>query len=168
MGRRRAGGLGLLWNEEVEIQLLSYSINHIDVEVKDIFENKSWRFTGFYGNPEDDKKALSWNLLSILKNQSDLPWLCAGDFNEILMESEKMGGVGRRNQLIQNFRNILNFCNLHDLGFTRYPFTWSNGREGDDNIQERLDRYVASESWSSLYLKSKLSMRKNLSLIIAL
>lgn len=32
-------------------------------------------------------KHLSWNLLTQLSNQSDLPCLCGGDFNEILMES---------------------------------------------------------------------------------
>lgn len=102
-------------------------------------------------HPEEQKKSLSWNLLAILNNQNALPWLCTRDFNEILMESEKKGGAGRRNQLIKNFRDILNICNLHDLGFTGYPFTWSNGREGDDNIQERLDRCLASDSWSYLY-----------------
>lgn len=59
MSIRRAGGLKLLWNEELEIELLSYSQNHIDVKVKDIAEDKSWRFTRFYGNPKEEKKALS-------------------------------------------------------------------------------------------------------------
>lgn len=114
-GRRRAGGLGLLSNEDLEIDLLSFSQNHIDVKVKDVLDDKEWRFIGFYGYLEDNKKFLSWKLLSLLKSQSDLPWLCGGDFNEILMDPEKRGGVERRSQMIQTFRDTLYECNFQDL-----------------------------------------------------
>lgn len=32
-GRRRSGGLALLWQDPILIQLRSFSINHIDVQV---------------------------------------------------------------------------------------------------------------------------------------
>ena len=38
------------------------------------------------------KRSESWNLLCMLKSQSTLPWLCARDFNEILLAEEKIGG----------------------------------------------------------------------------
>lgn len=41
-GRRRAGGLSLLWDEDVEIEKLSYSQNHIDATVKDIMDENTW------------------------------------------------------------------------------------------------------------------------------
>lgn len=44
-GRKRAEGLGLLWDKEAKTNLISFSQNHIDVRVKDIGENKDWRFT---------------------------------------------------------------------------------------------------------------------------
>ena len=34
-------------------------------------------------------KYLTLNLLKSLKHQSSLPWICFGDFNEILYSSEK-------------------------------------------------------------------------------
>lgn len=133
-GRRRAGGLGLLWDEELVVDLLSYSLNHIDVKVK---------------------KILSWDLLTILKNHSDLPWLCGGDFNEILLDSEKSSGVDRRRQSIKLFRDTLNLCNFQDMGFLGHPFTWTNGRDGDGNIEERLDRFLATKDWMNLFPYSK-------------
>lgn len=99
-GKRRFGGLGLLWEEDLEIELLSYSQNHIVVKVNESLEGKMWRFTGFYGYPEDSNKNLSWNLLLMLKNLNNLPWLCGGDFNNILMAKEKKKGDGRRDSLI--------------------------------------------------------------------
>lgn len=72
----------------MEIILLSFSQNHIDVKLTDVIENKLWRFICFYGHPEENKKFLLWNLMSMLKTQNDLPWLCAGNFNEILLDIE--------------------------------------------------------------------------------
>lgn len=40
---------------------------------------------------------------------------------------------------------FLDVCGLKDLGFEGYPFTWSNGRQGNENI--RLDRVVDSTSF---------------------
>jgi len=42
-------------------------------------------------------------------------------------------------------------CGLYDLGFSGYEFTWDNRREGDEIIEERLDRFCASLEWSGLF-----------------
>lgn len=41
----------------------------------------------------------------------------------------------------------MDFCKLEDLGFIGHPFTWSNNRGGNENLQERLDRFVATNAW---------------------
>jgi hypothetical protein len=46
---------------------------------------------------------------------------------------------------MQAFRDVLSDCSL-DLGFVRDPYTWKRGR-----IRERLDRAVASPSWSAMF-----------------
>ena len=38
-----------------------------------------------------------------------------------------------------------------DLGFAGNPFTWSSNRMGLENIKERLDRGLASPSWTHLH-----------------
>lgn len=66
-------GLGLLWNNDLNIDLMSLSLNHIDVRVRDEVVNTDWRFTGFYGNPEEANKSLLWDLLNTLSVVSTLP-----------------------------------------------------------------------------------------------
>ena len=38
-------------------------------------------------------------------------------------------------------------CQLEDLGYKGYPFTWTNKRPGDANTKLRLDRAVATKGW---------------------
>ena len=44
---------------------------------------------------------------------------------------------------------------LQDFGFIGYRFTWSNGRKGSDNVQERLDQFVATADWVNTWCNSQ-------------
>ena len=61
--------------------------------IGEIENEKTWRFTGFYGDPDTKKNQGSWDMLCLLKNNSTLPRLCVGDFNEIVSDEKKMRGV---------------------------------------------------------------------------
>ena len=98
----RGGGLALLWMNEIEAEILSFSNNHID--------GSFWRFTGFYGSPEVIHRDQSWDLRRMLNDTNNMPWLCAGDFNEILATDEKMGGSLRPLRQIENFKRVLQDC----------------------------------------------------------
>ncbi|KAH6771766.1 hypothetical protein C2S52_005519 [Perilla frutescens var. hirtella] len=86
-----------------------------------------------------------------LKRQGSPCWLYAGDFNEILYHHEKSGGSARDDGKIEKFRDTLRECGLEDLGFKGFKFTWSNNQDEDTLIQERLDRFLASEEWLALF-----------------
>ena len=75
------------------------------------------------------------------------PWLCFGDFNAILHSSEKQSLRQPQNSQINEFREALESCQLEDLGYKGYPFTWTNKRPGDANTKLRLDRAVATKGW---------------------
>ncbi|KAK3187993.1 hypothetical protein Dsin_027554 [Dipteronia sinensis] len=91
----KARGLCLYWSKEVNVELLSYSHAHIDVRIRRI-NKQSWRFTGFYGDPDGTQRCHSWSLLKRLAGMSNLPWVCIGDFNEVCYNSEKSGGLRKR------------------------------------------------------------------------
>ena len=73
----------LFWKNGIEVDVESSSLNHIDAIVNKTSE-KPWRFIGFYGELETHRRFESWSLLRQLHRQSSLPWLCTGDFNEIV------------------------------------------------------------------------------------
>ena len=91
----KSGGIALLWIREVEVEIKSFSRFHIDAVVTDYSLDLSWRLTGFYGNLDINLRRESWNLLRMLNSQYQMPWVCTGDYNEILSATEKCGGPER-------------------------------------------------------------------------
>ena len=146
----RGGGLAMLWNSETNVQVKSFSKHHIDVEIQ--MENgRQVRCTRVYGHLETRQKRHTWTLLRRLTDLSSSPWLCFRDFNEILHPCEKNGGNERHPNLIHDFREALRDCDLLDVGFEGYLFTWSNGRYGPTFVEERLDRFVSNNAWRDIF-----------------
>ena len=142
----QGGGLALLWRENINLAVLTSSDRHIDASI-DFGMDDAWRFTGFYSDPETANREHSWSLLRDLSQRLALPWICMGDFNEIIWLEEKQGWLDRPERQMQGFRDALDFCGLKDLGFNGFPFTWCNRRPGDQNVWIRLDRGIATVDW---------------------
>lgn len=66
------GGLAMLWNSNVDVNIASFSSHHIDAEVCNE-KGKRWRCTGIYGNPEASQKRHTWTLLRRLAGLSVSP-----------------------------------------------------------------------------------------------
>ena len=128
------------------VEVLSFSNNHIDFRIGDLTSEEKCRFIGFYGYSVVRERWKSWELLRKLSETQSLPWLCAGDFNEILYDDEKLGGVLRSTKQMENFRSVLHNCNLEEVPFSGPKFTWSRGK-GPNMIFERLDRALSNEDW---------------------
>ncbi|XP_050280935.1 pentatricopeptide repeat-containing protein At1g08070, chloroplastic-like [Quercus robur] len=109
----------------------------------------------FYGWPEEQRKHELWQLLKHLHTRISTPWLCVGDYNEILSSNEKQGGVPKPLNHMEAFRATLLHYGLEDLGFQGNIFTWNNGRHGNAFVQERLDRACATAEWKEIYPETR-------------
>lgn len=148
----RSGGLALIWNNDVKITILDANKMMIDEYITSCNTNHNWYATGYYGSPYHNAKHLTCesinNLYNSRKNDS---WLIFGDFNLVLNHSEKLGGADLDAPLTNLFNNTLNNCDLTDLGFIGYKYTWANNQANHHHIQERLDRYCANSNWISKF-----------------
>lgn len=147
----KSGGMALFWGEEIRVDIQNFSQRHINGIIKTTYSDVPWKFTGFYGHPDIAKRHEAWELLKVLGNLSPAPWLCIGDFNEIVSLSEKWGSNGRSSHQMKKFQSILHDCDLSDLGYRGPKYTWSNGRKGQDYAKERLDRGVANSTGCNLF-----------------
>ncbi|CAL9001349.1 unnamed protein product, partial [Prunus brigantina] len=100
----------------------------------------TFRVTGFYGHPDQTQRHHSWELLRRLGRVDFGPWLCCGDFNEVMACHEKSGSRMRRDAQMEDFKQAITDCCLFQFDFTGYPFTWSNKRKDTAHVEARLDR----------------------------
>ncbi|KAL9669643.1 hypothetical protein QQ045_007190 [Rhodiola kirilowii] len=134
----------LLWKSEVDLNICNYSDYHIDAVIKG---EDSFRVTLFYGNPETHRRGESWELIRSLNRLMNEPWLIFGDFNEVLFGWEIKGRRVRGEWQMKKFRDVLQECNLSDIGFRGAQFTYSNKRKGVWETKARLDRAFATFEW---------------------
>jgi hypothetical protein len=86
----RSGGQVIFWKNEINVRLIGFiSKYHIDTKITEA-DGFVWRFTGIYGEPKTELRENTWKLLRTWKHQKNKPWLCIGDFNEILNPWEKV------------------------------------------------------------------------------
>ncbi|KAM3311944.1 hypothetical protein ACQJBY_032129 [Aegilops geniculata] len=124
-----SGGIGLFWSGEVSVELKNYSAGHIDVMVRksDDVSSPAWRLTGFYGAPRAENRHHSWRFMRTLHQIEHEAWLCVGDFNETMYETEHFSRSERPEWQMRAFRDVIDECSFQDLGWSGVPFTWDNG-----------------------------------------
>lgn len=142
----RRGGLALFWKKDFDLHIESSSQNQIDALTNKGRDNVR-RFIGFYGVPKTHLRFESWDLLRSLHRQFAIPWLYAGNFNELLKSHEKLEGHLRPYGQMERFREALDECGLLDLGFVSNKFTWLKNYPNGGIVWERLDRAVSTAEW---------------------
>jgi len=146
----RSGCLALFWVHDCPVSLKHYNSNIIDVTIGSDPEHM-WRASFVYGEPKVGLRHDLWDFLRLVRTEWSGPWICAGDFNEILSRDEHLSRRERGEQQIRLFRECLEFCDLVDLGFSGPKFTWNNRQEGNDNVKVCLDRAVANGKFNQLF-----------------
>lgn len=71
-----------------------------------------------YGEARVENRNITWDLMRSLSFASTCPWLCIGDFNEVLRLDEYEGSSHRSLTQVTGFRDAVDVCGLNDLGFS--------------------------------------------------
>lgn len=103
----KSGGLALLWNEEVPIEIVKFSNYYIHSKIIEKATGVEWCLTRFYGIPKTSKRSDYWALLDRI-NQSVVEfWCLRGDFNEKTTQDKKKGGRPRPQEQMEDFKLAL-------------------------------------------------------------
>ncbi|XP_023917864.2 uncharacterized protein LOC112029415 [Quercus suber] len=146
-----SSGLWLLWDSsQVDVVELSSTKQEIHATVS--FSSKPlWLLSSIHGSPRFAERCLLWENLNSIAELHAMPWVIAGDFNEVLMGDDKFGGRLVNLGKALRFQECLDNYNMIDIGFSRPRYTWSNRRPLSRLIQERIDRVFLNAEWNSLY-----------------
>jgi hypothetical protein len=141
----RVGGICMLWSNKVDIEVLEFNCPIIAIRIKDCAV--SWSLVGFYGPPQKTKRDKTWVDLHALLESILGPWMCCGDFNVVINDEEKIGGITGGSSILSLLKELLFDLAVVDLGYVGNRFTWSKRRWGRNSIRERLDRGIANIDW---------------------
>ncbi|KAF9598151.1 hypothetical protein IFM89_025591 [Coptis chinensis] len=151
--RGLSGGLWIFWDNSVVVEVLmsdSWFI-HCKISVKVNGVHEGFFLSCVYGNSKSCIRRLQWPVLTMFKPPNNESWLLMGDFNEITCPEEKCGGKLFNYPKARNFLDMMDNCELFDLGFVGSIYTWTNRQNGRHRIWERIDRMMANEGWSSRF-----------------
>ncbi|XP_060182297.1 uncharacterized protein LOC132611960 [Lycium barbarum] len=119
------------------------------VTIKILFQESGRQLisTMVYAKCESAARLELWDSIYFLASSMNLPRKVGGDFNVILNEEEKIGGLPVYPSKYEDFAFCVNSCELGEVEFRGSPFTWWNGRAGQDCIFKRLDRILVNQQY---------------------
>lgn len=89
---RKAGGLILMWTNNVNMKVVSANTYMINCLIFDDIRTSPWQFTPIYGPPIPSLRPYFLDYLSTVGATFQGPWLVTGDFNMVLNQAENLGG----------------------------------------------------------------------------
>ncbi|KAK8299706.1 hypothetical protein V6Z12_D05G339400 [Gossypium hirsutum] len=90
------------------------------------------RFTGFYGQADPRLRQNAWDMPRRVKSRNNERWI--------------EGGRKKPKTLMDEFANFLDELNLFDVKTYNGWYTWTNNREVNGLVKERLDRFIVSKA----------------------
>ncbi|KAK3014543.1 hypothetical protein RJ639_008317 [Escallonia herrerae] len=149
--KKPAGGLCLAWKMGVDIEITLQNQNIINALVFSDPPTTPWMLSMVYGPPHWTNKRQFWDDMDTTAKAFNGPWLCMGDFNAVVDQTEKKGRLPVASSSDGGLGGFINSHHLIDLGFSGNPFTWNNNRPLAANIQERLDKAYSNSEWRALF-----------------
>ncbi|XP_015940551.1 uncharacterized protein LOC107466087 [Arachis duranensis] len=154
--RGLSGGLCLLWNKNIDVDVYAWSNYYIKAKIKED-NNFDWSCYFLYGNPKFQHRKAQWKELSAQNRSTDDPQIFIGDFNDILEQEEKIGLHPKPRSQIEEFRKFINYNELMDIDLKGGRFTWFSNPRNGFVTRERLDRVLANWAWRMIYQNATLT-----------
>uniref|UniRef100_M1DHQ7 AP endonuclease/reverse transcriptase n=1 Tax=Solanum tuberosum TaxID=4113 RepID=M1DHQ7_SOLTU len=149
---------GKIWifsNQGYEVTVESSSEQQLTVLLQNQPLSLSFYVTIVYAKCDSIQRLELWDELFSIANRMDKPWIIGGDFNVVLNSEEKIGGLPVRDADCEDFKTCIESCDLAQVKFKGSPFTWWNGRDGNDCIFERLDRILTNLKFQNSFSHSE-------------
>ncbi|XP_020254145.1 uncharacterized protein LOC109831220 [Asparagus officinalis] len=156
----------ILWDQNFfDIQVIKNSDQHITCYMKSLDGRLSCIVSTVYGfNRQEARKELWEDLKQISQNIRNVPWRICGDYNCLLSNEEKLGGINLTEADTKDFKKFIEDCNLRHLKTQGCFYTWNNKQDANSRIWCRLDRALINDAWIDEYISSHVEfMLPNLS-----
>ncbi|KAI9089336.1 hypothetical protein K1719_029615 [Acacia pycnantha] len=128
----RSGGLAVAWNSNrVTLSILEENRQFFHLQCKFPLSPEFF-LTAIYAVPHSNLRAVLWDNLLRISNNTSSPWSVVGDFNDIQSVEERIGGRSVSLSRIRWFQDRINEAGLSDLGSVGPTMTWRGPRMDGD------------------------------------
>lgn len=138
----------VFWKNNVELVFQFIDKTLIDFHVQ--FSSLSFFVSSVYGAPTIGDRGKVWERLMRIGITRKESWCMLGDFNEILHNSENIGGSARSDASFIPFGDMIRVCEMLELSSTGNNFTWG-GMRCKLWIQSKLDRCFRNKEWFKIF-----------------
>ena len=114
-------------------------------------------FFAIYASLRSEERNILWENLTRVAELHNLPWVMVGDFNEPLIDEDKFGGRGVHINRSLAFKDCLDRCSMVDMRFSGPRYTWTNKRDFNNLILEKIDRFFMNPDWCVIYLNARVT-----------
>uniref|UniRef100_A0A5B6YUZ1 Reverse transcriptase domain-containing protein n=1 Tax=Davidia involucrata TaxID=16924 RepID=A0A5B6YUZ1_DAVIN len=149
--------LWVCWDPMI-VQLNPFQISDqaISASLKVLNSSVEFYVSFIYGSNDYLVRRQLWSQLRGLVGAfGQTPWILLGDFNVVRSHEEKTGGRGIDSGEVEEFNSCLYNVGVDDLNGKGRWLTWDNQRDGNDNIQSKLDRVLVNNEWMQKFPNSE-------------
>ncbi|OMO90423.1 Endonuclease/exonuclease/phosphatase [Corchorus olitorius] len=143
----KSGGLLVLGDDSVSIKIYQMNKNLVCAYIE--YNKEKFWLSCLYGHPETQHRCEIRQQLKEFGRiiPEDEGWVVLGDFNQILNTNEKLSFTRNLTRGARELKECLDVCYLSEIPAKGQFFTWTNNREEDQVVWERLDRAFANPTW---------------------
>ncbi|KAG5605425.1 hypothetical protein H5410_026917 [Solanum commersonii] len=153
------GKIWLFVNNGLNATLISNSDQQLSLMVQNLGMDFKFTVTIVYAKIscvcvcvcDKENRMNLWDNLYSLSSSMTKPWIVIGDFNVVLNGEEKIWCIPVTAAYIEDLQNCTESFDLSQISFKGSPFTWCNGKAGDNCIFERLDRILQNAKLHNLF-----------------
>ena len=143
------GGILFLWDDHlVEMSNITATTFCLSAMVRIRDSEVQYKLTTVYGPADSSRKDAFFAELISQKPPNGMPWLAAGDFNQIYRARDKNKRHVNRSR-INRFRATLQSCELKEIHLQNRRFTWSNERKNPTMC--KLDLFFCNVEWDTTF-----------------
>ncbi|KAL4385093.1 hypothetical protein GQ457_15G021360 [Hibiscus cannabinus] len=141
-GHGFSGGIWILWEDDLDVQLLRISNQFIHMRVVYSPSEPPVFVSAIYASPNVSLRRFIWSQLITLDPGSDNAWILGSDFNAIYAPEDRLGGARSKLDISRGMENFVFEAVLSEVKFRGPRFTWKRG-----SLSQRLERCLANERW---------------------
>ncbi|XP_015169816.1 uncharacterized protein [Solanum tuberosum] len=147
------GKIWYFWKDGWMGNILLDTIQQVTIQFK--HNNKEFIISVVYARCNALKRLELWEELESIAERVQYPWIIGGDFNVILNEEEKLGGLEFSPNEAIDFAAFISSGALSEVRWLGSKFTWWNGRIEEACIFKRLDRILVNQAFLDVFPSSE-------------